>query len=86
MSRPSKEERQRLIQSVVTRRRLGTQRELEQALARAGCVVAQATLSRDLRELGIEKQTDGLDRPRYVLPGRVPRTEPREDVTPSLRG
>ncbi len=84
MSRPSKEERQRLIQSVVTRRRLGTQRELEQALARAGCVVAQATLSRDLRELGIEKQTDGLDRPRYVLPGRAPRTEPREALAAIL--
>ena len=36
MSRLSKEERQRLIQSVVTRRRLGTQLELEQALAAGG--------------------------------------------------
>ena len=78
MSRPSKEERQRLIQSVVTRRRLGTQLELEQALAGAGCVVTQATLSRDLRELGIEKQPDGLGAPRYVLPGRAPRPDPRE--------
>jgi transcriptional regulator of arginine metabolism len=84
MSRPSKEERQRLIRSVVTRRRLGTQLELEQALARAGCVVTQATLSRDLRELGIEKLTDGLGRPRYVLPGRAPPAEPRETLAAIL--
>ena len=38
--------------------------------------MAQATLSRDLRELGIEKTTDGLGRPRYVLPGRMTRAEP----------
>ncbi len=73
-----KEERQRLIRSVITRRRLGTQLELEQALARAGCAATQATLSRDLRELGVEKATDGPGRPYYVLPGRATRAEPRE--------
>ncbi len=85
MSRPfPKEERQRLIQSLITRRRLGTQLELERALAGAGCAVTQATLSRDLRELGIEKSTDGLGRPRYVLPGRATRAEPREALAAIL--
>jgi transcriptional regulator of arginine metabolism len=78
MSRPfPKAERQRLIQSLIVRRRLGTQLELERALARAGCTAAQATLSRDLRELGVEKVVDGLGRPRFVLPGGAPRAEPR---------
>ena len=65
-----KVERQRLLASVVGRRRVGTQQELRQALAAAGCAVTQATLSRDLRELGIEKAQDELGRTRYVPPGR----------------
>lgn len=69
-----KDERQRLLASVVGRRRVGTQQELREALAAAGCAVTQATLSRDLRELGIEKAQDELGRTRYVLPGR--RSEP----------
>ena len=79
-----KGERQRLIQSLIARRRLGTQLELEAALAQAGCLVAQATLSRDLRELGVEKVTDPLGRPRYMLPGRTPRSVPREALTAIL--
>ncbi len=63
-----KAERQRLIVSVVTRKRIGTQFELLAALADAGCRVTQATVSRDLRELGLEKAHDPLGRPRYVLP------------------
>ena len=50
-----KPERQRLIESVIGRRRVGTQHELGEALAAAGCSVTQATLSRDLRELGLVK-------------------------------
>lgn len=66
--RLGKRERQRLIASVVTRRRVGSQFELIDALAEAGCEVTQATVSRDLRELGLEKTHDQLGRPRYVLP------------------
>ena len=80
----AKEERQRLIQSVITRRRLATQLELEQALARVGCTVTQATLSRDLRELGIEKVADDLGRPRYVLPGGARRVAPSEALAAIL--
>lgn len=67
-----KEERQRLIASVIGRRRVGTQAELREELARAGCAVTQATLSRDLRELRVEKTADALGRERYVLPGSRP--------------
>jgi transcriptional regulator of arginine metabolism len=76
----AKPERQRLIASLVARKRLGTQLELLDALARAGCRVTQATVSRDIRELGLEKTRDPLGRPRYVAPQRVRRADPRESL------
>jgi transcriptional regulator of arginine metabolism len=76
-ARLPKAERQRLIASVITRRRVGSQYELLGALARAGCKVTQATVSRDLRELGVEKTRDDVGRPRYVLP-EVRRGDPRD--------
>jgi transcriptional regulator of arginine metabolism len=80
----AKPERQRLIASVVTRRRVGSQHELLAALADAGCVVTQATISRDVRELGLEKTRDLLGRPRYVLPDTARRPDPREQLTAVL--
>src|ERR687885_2351897 len=74
----AKAERQRLIASVVTRKRVGTQFELLDALADVGCHVTQATISRDIRELGLEKTRDELGRPRYVVPQRGGRKDPRE--------
>lgn len=73
-----KRERLRLIGSLVARKRIGTQIELRDALAAAGCRVTQATISRDLRELGLEKAKDSLGRPRYVAPHRARRTDPRQ--------
>jgi transcriptional regulator of arginine metabolism len=74
----SKPERQRLIASVVMRKRVGTQFELLDALERSGCRVTQATVSRDIRELGLEKVHDPLGRPRYVLPDGGRRPDPRD--------
>ena len=74
----TKHDRHRLIESVVTRKRVGTQFELLDALAGAGCVVTQATVSRDIRELGLEKARDPLGRPRYIVPNTGRRTDPRE--------
>jgi transcriptional regulator of arginine metabolism len=71
-------ERQKLVASLVERTRVGTQQELIDALAVAGCRVTQATASRDIRELGLEKVRDALGRPRYVLPNRTRRLDPRE--------
>src|SRR2546430_10458406 len=71
-----KDERQRLVASIVGRRRVGSQHELRAALESAGCAVTQATISRDIRELGLEETSDVLGRPRYVLPGRRARREP----------
>jgi transcriptional regulator of arginine metabolism len=74
----AKGDRHRLIESVVTRKRVGTQFELIDALADAGCVVTQATVSRDIRELGLEKTHDPLGRPRYYAPRNARRADPGE--------
>jgi transcriptional regulator of arginine metabolism len=76
----SKAERQRLVASLVERMRLGTQQELLDALESAGCRVTQATVSRDIRELGLEKTRDPLGRDRYVLPNRGRRSDPRDTL------
>jgi transcriptional regulator of arginine metabolism len=79
-----KAERQRLIGSIVTRRRVGTQFELLGALEAAGCAVTQATISRDIRELGLEKTHDPLGRPRYAIPEGGRRADPRETLVAVL--
>jgi len=60
--------RQRLVASLIARSLIGTQQELLEALGRAGVDVTQATVSRDIAELGLEKTVDPVGRPRYVLP------------------
>jgi transcriptional regulator of arginine metabolism len=80
----SKSERQRLIGSLIARRRIGTQAELLDELARAGCLVTQATVSRDIRELGLQKARDPLGRPRYATPQRGRRADPDEALTAVL--
>jgi transcriptional regulator of arginine metabolism len=80
----AKAPRQQLILSLVSRRRIGTQHELIEALAKAGCAVTQATISRDIRELGLVKTHDVLDRPRYAAPERGRRPDPREALAAVL--
>jgi transcriptional regulator of arginine metabolism len=79
-----KAERQRLITSLVSRRRIGTQLDLLAALAGEGCQATQATVSRDIRELGLEKTRDQLGRPRYVPAQDGRRADPREALAAVL--
>jgi transcriptional regulator of arginine metabolism len=80
----AKGERHRLIESIVSRKRVGTQFELLDALAASGCVVTQATISRDIRALGLEKTHDQLGRPRYVLPHATRRGDPADALSSVL--
>lgn len=52
-------ERQRIIREVIKDNRVANQEELSALLSRCGLSVAQATLSRDIRELKITKLHDG---------------------------
>jgi transcriptional regulator of arginine metabolism len=80
----TKSERQRLIASLVSRRRIGTQHDLLAALAAEGCLATQATVSRDIRQLRLEKTHDQLGRPRYVLEHDGRRSDPREALATVL--
>lgn len=59
----SKAARQNLIQTILRQEQVASQEELRQVLAARGVEVVQATLSRDLRELGVVKGASG-----YLLP------------------
>ena len=58
-------ERHQAILQMVSSRAIASQRELEQLLRKSGWDVTQATLSRDLREMGIVR-AQGEDGARYV--------------------
>lgn len=62
----SKRLRQRQILDIVADRALANQEELRRRLAGRGLRVTQATLSRDLKELGLVKTANG-----YALPSAV---------------
>lgn len=81
----SKIERQRLIQTVVQQREVATQRELVHALSALGCDVTQATVSRDIRELDLQKVRTHLGRARYVLSLRERPKDPEQAARHVLR-
>jgi transcriptional regulator of arginine metabolism len=58
-----------LLAKLLAASRYASQDELVQALGRAGVEVTQATLSRDLRSLGVIRRPDAEGRPAYELPG-----------------
>lgn len=71
-----KRQRQQLIRDLVRRSRISTQQELVHALGAQGVSVTQATVSRDLRELGLERSRDEAGRFRYALAGHEERRDP----------
>jgi len=65
-----KTQRQRAIRDLVTSRPIGSQREVVDALSAQGFAVTQATVSRDISELGLVK-APGADGHVYVTPERM---------------
>lgn len=55
----SKLSRQKIIEDIVAKRPVASQDELRLLLSRRGHAVTQATLSRDIHELGLVKTPDG---------------------------
>jgi transcriptional regulator of arginine metabolism len=73
-----KQLRQRAIQDLVEQRPIRTQQELAAALRDRGFRATQATISRDVAELGLGKGSrDG--RAAYILPPRLRDTDSSED-------
>jgi transcriptional regulator of arginine metabolism len=83
--RVTKAERQRLVLNLVQKHELGTQRELVHALGALGCTVTQATVSRDIRELDLQKVRTHLGRARYVLSARERPRDPEQAASHVLR-
>jgi transcriptional regulator of arginine metabolism len=61
----SKLARQQTIREIVQREAVASQDDLRRRLARIGIEVTQATLSRDVHEIGLVKSSEG-----YALPGQ----------------
>lgn len=72
----TKRRRQQLIRDAVRKGEAATQTDLVRALAAHGCDVTQATVSRDVRELGLERRRDGSGVLRYSLPDPGERRDP----------
>ena len=62
----NKQRRHFAIKQIITQQTISNQDELCQALEKAGFAVTQATLSRDMKELGIAR-VHSANRVRYVL-------------------
>jgi transcriptional regulator of arginine metabolism len=75
--RPPKLQRQAVLLEIVRSEKVPSQEALRERLAERGVEVAQATLSRDLRELGVVKMPDG-DTSFYTVPADI------TDPTPTL--
>nr|MBA2299813.1 hypothetical protein [Chloroflexota bacterium] len=74
--------RQRAIRQLVASRPVGSQRELVDALIEQGFDVTQATVSRDITELGLLKAPRG-DHHAYVTPEDVVSTTPAAGAAPA---
>ncbi len=63
-----KARRQKKIMELIERYEIETQKELVTALRREGYAITQATISRDIKELGLVKVPAGNKAYRYALP------------------
>lgn len=63
-----------LIEKIVSEKNIISQEELLRMMEGTGVKCTQATLSRDLRQLGISRGFDGKGGYRYMLPGKKAQT------------
>ncbi len=68
------------ILELITREPMVTQEEMVRRLAQQGVQVTQATLSRDIKELGLVKTADG-----YAAPGEAAEVAPTRSLSHLLR-
>jgi len=63
--------RQRKIQEIIENQNIETQSELTEVLRKQGFEVTQATVSRDIKELGLIKIPTGFNSGKYSIPGKI---------------
>jgi transcriptional regulator of arginine metabolism len=81
----SRSRRLTVLARLLSGQHFSSQEELARALARAGAPVTQATLSRDLRSLGVGKRPDANGKAIYALPAPATETLDRERRLLDLR-
>lgn len=67
-----KVQRQKKIIEIISQKPVKTQKELADALRAEGLMVTQATISRDIKELGLVKAPAEKEKARYLLPQNPP--------------
>jgi transcriptional regulator of arginine metabolism len=77
--RAARRARQQEIRDLVAAEQIGSQQALAERLAERGFEVTQATVSRDIAELGLVKVVRG-DRHAYATPADAASFAPRDDV------
>ena len=63
-----KNKRQQIVLDIISKTEVNTQEELLTILAEKGLAVTQATVSRDIKDLGLIKTAGLVKKYRYVLP------------------
>ena len=63
-----KNKRQQIVLDIISKTEVNTQEELLTILAEKGLAVTQATVSRDIKDLGLIKTVGPVKKYRYVLP------------------
>lgn len=84
MTTRTKRLRQARILEIVKESRVANQDTLRELLARDGYPVAQATLSRDIRDLRLVKAPSGGGKAFYTLPEEWDHAPPLDSVLPAL--
>lgn len=79
-----KQQRQKAILDIVARTPVSSQGDIVAALARAGIAANQATVSRDIHDLGLIKIADPVRGHRYAVP-TAPLPRRRDDLTDIFR-
>jgi transcriptional regulator of arginine metabolism len=79
-----KAQRHDAILRILREHRIQSQEELRTRLRREGIDVTQATLSRDVRELGLSKAVDSSGAAYYTLPSQAAPAPPWEQLVRTL--
>lgn len=77
--------RQKKIQEIITKEIIHTQEELADKLRLAGFDVTQATVSRDIKEMGLIKVPSTDDEYRYAVPAKLPPSNLQDRLKRVLR-
>ncbi len=80
-----KARRQMKIQAIITKEAIHTQEELAERLRQEGFDVTQATVSRDIKEMGLIKVPTSDDDYRYAVPGSAQPTNSPERLKRRMR-